>query len=166
MQVREMLRNPNLIPDPMLGANVSYCIYNDYQDGIIIDLVRHCIGEEYEVRLKKMAKEAGLQFFDENDLRRTGHDKTPDMKMAVPFIYKNQTVYWIESKASFGDMDSHTKYVKDQLSSYKNRFGCGIVIYWFGYHEEILQYPENGDLIILDMFPEELTLLKFDKSIL
>lgn len=135
----------------------STCIFNDIQDGVIIDMVRYSIGEEHEVKLKKLAREAGLTFYDEGDLRRDGFDKTPDLLLGVQCLYKNTIVNWIESKASFGDSESHSKYVKDQLSCYENRFGTGIVIYWFGFQEEILSTKQN--LIVLDDFPlkEQLT---------
>jgi CDAN1-interacting nuclease 1 len=51
-------------------SRCSSCIFNDIQDGVIIDMVRYSIGEEYEVKLKKMARDAGLTFYDEGDLRR------------------------------------------------------------------------------------------------
>lgn len=77
-------------------------------------------------------------------------------------MYKDNIINWIESKASFGDRDSHAKYVKEQLSCYSNRFGPGIVIYWFGYQEDILNINQ-GNLIILDDFPTNDTLTTFDK---
>lgn len=159
--VKEFLKDPDLIPDPLLSANVFTCIFNDNQDGIIIDMVRYTIGEEYEIKLKKFARDAGLIFYDEGDLRRDGFDKTPDLLLAVQCMYKNTIVNWIESKASFGDIDSHNKYLNDQLTSYSNRFGPGIVIYWFGFHEGILNKTKN--LIILDNFPsnEEFEKLTF-----
>uniref|UniRef100_A0A182WB12 CDAN1-interacting nuclease 1 n=1 Tax=Anopheles minimus TaxID=112268 RepID=A0A182WB12_9DIPT len=164
-EINEMMRTPDLIPNSLLAVNVSYCLYSETMDGPITDLVRRFIGEEYEVRLKKMAREAGMVFYDEGDLRRTGYDKTPDLKMAVPFMYRGQVVNWIESKASFGDMDSHKRYVKDQLSSYGNRFGPGIVIYWFGYVETVADCPENGNYVIVtDGFPDkdDMEFLNFD----
>lgn len=112
--------------------------------------------------MKRKAKEAGLVFYDEGDLRRTGYDKTPDLKLALPCLYKGVPIQWIESKASFGDMESHKKYVRDQLTSYGNRFGAGIVIYWFGFLETIEQCPENSNIIfVTDKFPDsaELELL-------
>lgn len=115
-------------------------------------MVRFTVGEEYEVKLKKLAREAGLIFYDEGDLRRDGFDKTPDLLLAVQCLYKNTIINWIESKASFGDSDSHARYLQDQLQSYSNRFGPGIVIYWFGFQEEIISSPKNN-LIILDDFP-------------
>uniref|UniRef100_A0A182PHI9 CDAN1-interacting nuclease 1 n=1 Tax=Anopheles epiroticus TaxID=199890 RepID=A0A182PHI9_9DIPT len=155
-EINEMLRMPDLIPDSLLAVNVSYCLYSETMDGPITDLVRRFIGEEYEVRLKKMARDTGMIFYDEGDLRRTGYDKTPDLKMAVPFMYRGQTINWIESKASFGDMESHKRYVKDQLSSYGNRFGPGMVIYWFGYVESISDCPENGNYVtVIDGFPSK-----------
>ena len=142
----------------------STCIFNDVQDGVIIDMLRYSIGEEYEVKLKKLARDAGLTFFDEGDLRRDGFDKTPDLLLAIQCLYKNTIINWIESKASFGDYESHSKYLKDQLSCYENRFGSGIVIYWFGFQEEILNSkPSNLNLIVLDNFPSSDHLNTFDK---
>lgn len=120
-ELHEMLRNPTLIPDSLLAVNVSTCLYNDSRDGPISDAIRQSIGAEYELKLKQLATGAGLHFYDEEDLRRIGYDKTPDLKLAVPCLYKGRVVHWIESKASFGDMESHRKYVRDQLFSYSNR---------------------------------------------
>lgn len=118
----EMMRNPHMIPDPLLGLNVMNCLFNDKSDGPLIDLKRQAIGEDYEVRLKKLAADVGLEFHDEVYLRRYGYDKTPDLKLAVPCMYKGKIISWIESKASFGDMISHRQYVNDQLASYGNRY--------------------------------------------
>lgn len=46
-------------------------------------------------------------------------------------------------KASFGDAETQAKYLKDQLCSYANCFGPGIVIYWFNYLDQILNQKEN-----------------------
>lgn len=116
-----MIRNPHTIPNLMFATNVLNCIYNDKSDGPITDLKRQAIGEDYEVRLKKLASDAGLEFHDEVHLRRYGYDKTPDLKLAVPCMYKGKVINWIESKASFGDMTAHRQYVNDQLASYGNR---------------------------------------------
>ncbi|XP_055627380.1 CDAN1-interacting nuclease 1 isoform X2 [Toxorhynchites rutilus septentrionalis] len=164
-EVSEMIRNPDLITDSLLGANVGYCLYNENMEGPITDTIRRCIGEEYEVKLKQMARDMGMVFHDEGDLRRTGYDKTPDLKLAIPCLFRGRVINWIESKASFGDMESHQKYVKDQLISYGNRFGGGMVIYWFGYLDMIADCAENGNLItVIDKFPKpaEFEFLKFN----
>lgn len=158
-----MLRNPHTIPCKVFALNVNFCLLNDCWDGAIPDIIKQCIGEEYEVRCKELATKLGLVYHDENDLRRTGFDKTPDLKLAIPCLYKGKTINWIESKASFGDWESHLKYIRDQLASYVNRFGAGLVIYWFGYLDMILECRQNGDTIfVCDDFPaaEDLELLK------
>lgn len=116
-----MLKNPNAISNSILGTNVSVCLFSDNRDGPISDAVRQLIGEEYEVKLKSLATKAGLVFCDEADLRRGGYDKTPDLKLALPCMFRGRVVNWIESKASFGDMESHQRYLNDQLISYGNR---------------------------------------------
>lgn len=35
-----------------------------------------------------------------------------------------KVITWIESKATFGDEETHQNYVKDQLTSYYNRCVC------------------------------------------
>jgi hypothetical protein len=41
-------------------------------------------------------------------------------------------VKWIESKALFGDPRTHRVYSKKQYLRYKEMFGEGYVVYWFG----------------------------------
>lgn len=78
-------------------------------------------GQEYEHYLQKIVKEKNLTFQSENDLRIYGYDKTPDIKLDVPFAVDGFVVNWIESKALFGDPEEHQNYTKDQYSSYWNR---------------------------------------------
>ncbi|KAH8411098.1 hypothetical protein KR222_002544, partial [Zaprionus bogoriensis] len=153
-QVSRLLKQPQLIADTRLADNVQQCLYSDNQEGPITDLRRRIVGEEYELKLKQLAKKAGIDFYDEQDLRRMGYDKTPDIKMIVPFLYKGCVVNWIESKANFGDPKSHKWNIQQQLQSYCNRFGPGLIIYWFGYHEETPQLPDNNiGITVLTDFP-------------
>lgn len=62
---------------------------------------------------------------DEHDLRARGYDKTPDFKLEVPIAVGSYIVNWIESKASFGDVQSHNKYLEEQFWSYQNRYVAG-----------------------------------------
>ncbi|XP_016975285.1 CDAN1-interacting nuclease 1 [Drosophila rhopaloa] len=152
--ISRFLKHPHLIDDPRLAANVQQCMISDNQEGSITDLRRRIIGEEYELKLKTLAKEAGIHFYDEQDLRRMGYDKTPDIKMILPFLYRGSVINWIESKANFGDTKGHKFNIQQQLHSYCNRFGPGIIIYWFGYHEETPMMPDNNiGITVLADFP-------------
>lgn len=71
---------------------------------------------------------------DETALRLRGYDKTPDAKLEVPVAIGDYVVNWIESKASFGDKQSHSRYLEDQFWSYQNRSGASktITVLWGG----------------------------------
>ncbi|TMW49597.1 hypothetical protein DOY81_005340 [Sarcophaga bullata] len=164
-KLTKLMRYPHLIDDPLLSENVIQCLISDSQDGPLIDLKRRAMGEEYEFKLKHMANEAGMHFYDENDLRRLGYDKTPDIKMILPFLYKGEVINWIESKADFGDVKTHKFNIQQQLNSYCNRFGAGIIVYWFGYHESTPLLSDNSiGVTVLDDFPAKADIELLDLS--
>ncbi|XP_075469338.1 CDAN1-interacting nuclease 1 isoform X3 [Ascaphus truei] len=116
-----MLRDPSLIPDPVLANQVHQCIINDCCNGPLVDCIKHCIGHEHEVQLREKLMEKNLAFLDEDQLRIKGYDKTPDFILEVPVAVDGHVIHWIESKASFGDETSHRTYLQDQFWSYWNR---------------------------------------------
>jgi hypothetical protein len=59
-------------------------------------------------------------------------------------------------QALFGDEESHESYLKDQFWSYWNRFGPGLVIYWFGYIRQLNSNTEAG-ILLADSFPAAIT---------
>jgi hypothetical protein len=86
-----------------------------------------------------------VSYLDEKQLRLLGYDKTPDFKLDIPigndhdeyrkqqishdanYIFpflgiEGRVVNWIESKATFGDEETHKNYLNEQLNSYFNRF--------------------------------------------
>lgn len=72
--------------------------------------------------------------------RQQGLSKTPDALLTVPMGVlspegKACIVNWIDSKAMFGDPITHKKN-SEQYLGYINRFGPGLVIYWFDFLEE------------------------------
>lgn len=107
------------------------------------------------MKLQYYLKEKNISFRNENHLRSRGYDKTPDVKLEIPIAINGYVINWIESKARFGNEEVHKKNVKEQFSSYWNRFGQGLVIYWFGFLDNLNQ-PSEKRFIILDHFPNEI----------
>ncbi|XP_074647928.1 CDAN1-interacting nuclease 1-like [Tubulanus polymorphus] len=154
--ISKMLKDTTTIPDPVLAYQIDMCILNDEYCGPVADCIKHSIGEQYEVILKKAVEKHNLSYQDEHQMRLKGYDKTPDIKLEVPIAVDGHVVNWIESKASFGDEYSHQGYLKDQFWSYWNRFGPGMVIYWFGFIDELDSNRDKG-ILLKDNFPESIT---------
>ncbi|ELT94052.1 hypothetical protein CAPTEDRAFT_214023 [Capitella teleta] len=119
--VMQILKDTTRLNDPVMALQVDTCIIADEDYGPYVDTVKHTVGHEYEALLKQDLKEANIAFQDENDLRAKGYDKTPDTILDVPIAVDGFVVNWIESKASFGDEESHQGYLRDQYWSYWNR---------------------------------------------
>ncbi|XP_036039030.1 CDAN1-interacting nuclease 1 isoform X1 [Onychomys torridus] len=95
---------------------------------------------------------------DEDQLRAKGYDKTPDFILQVPVAVEGHIIHWIESKASFGDECSHHAYLHGQFWSYWNRFGPGLVIYWYGFIRELDCNRERG-ILLKACFPTDIVTL-------
>ncbi|CAK1550516.1 unnamed protein product [Leptosia nina] len=147
--VKKCLKDSTLIENKDLAYQVFLGIMYDNQYGPYADIIKQSIGLEYEMRLEKELHLMDITFSDENLLRLRGYDKTPDFKLDVPIAVDGFVVNWIESKALFGDEENHLGYVKEQLICYWNRFGPGLVIYWFGYLETLENTPEVNNMFIL-----------------
>ncbi|KAM9652087.1 CDAN1-interacting nuclease 1 isoform 1-T2 [Morphnus guianensis] len=157
--INSMLRDPSQIPNGVLANQVYQCTVNDCCYGPLVDCIKHAIGHEHEVLLREMLLEKNLSFIAEDQLRAKGYDKTPDFILEVPVAVEGHIIHWIESKASFGDESSHQAYLQDQFWSYWNRFGPGLVIYWYGFIEELDCHRERG-ILLKDCFPTDIVTLR------
>ena len=64
-------------------------------------------------------------------------------------------VNWIDSKAMFGDPTTFETEHLPQLMGYVNRYGPGMVIYWFGFVDSLFQLtPTEPDVIVVGSLPE------------
>lgn len=152
--VSAFVRRPDSIPDARLAGDVRDCIAADrtgYNPSM--DSVRLVVGQEYEFVLAEMLRAARIPFLSEDDLRERGTSKTPDVQLKVPMLAcgGKYVVCWIDSKAMFGDAYRHRSLEREQYFPYVNRFGPGLVIYWFGFVEEMNASPENGILLANDL---------------
>ena len=94
--------------------------------------------------------------------RARGLPKTPDVKLCFPIAVRcgeasdasgeqnYSLVHWIDSKAMFGDTYTHETENSAQLDGYVNRYGPGMVVYWFGFVESLNSDP---DILLCNGFP-------------
>lgn len=157
MSINSYLQDTSLIQDMDLSYEVFLCTMFDNLYSPLSDAIKQSVGQQYEIKLTNEVRKLGVAFRNEEHLRRNGYDKTPDIKLEVPVVVDGKVVNWIESKALFADQDNHSEYMKNQYLSYWNRFGPGMVIYWFGYLETILD-PNDERFVIKDCFPKNILL--------
>jgi len=157
--VAKYMRDTSLVEDRDLSYEVFLATVKDDSYGPLAEAIKHSIGEQHEQIIKDRLKELDIPFVDEHVLRSKGYDKTPDVKLEIPVAVNGKVINWIESKALFGDSAAHEGYLRDQFWSYWNRFGPGLVIYWFGYIKQLDNNVDRG-IVLMDRFPDNITYFK------
>ncbi|KAG7336821.1 TPD sequence-motif-containing protein [Nitzschia inconspicua] len=136
-----------------LATEVNEAIDSDPLSGPRSDRAKHFVGIEFEVALEHMLRTRGIPFESETQLREKGTSKTPDVLLSCPIGVEVgsqwRIVNWIDSKALFGDVGTHQQSVLPQCDSYINRFGPGMILYFFGHAPISLLGDANGDLVIM-----------------
>lgn len=163
-KITKLLRDPDLLLpiDPLLHSNLLHCLQTDFLTSPLTDQFRHQIGVEKEVYMHRRLTEMGIHFHSEAAMRAAGYPKTPDALLAYPVEIDGHIVNWIESKALFSDFPTHQTYQRDQYWPYYNRFGPGLVIYWFGFLDEInSDKDKEKGILVMDSFPEFINKIKY-----
>eukprot|EP00743_Colponemidia_sp_Colp-15_P004297 GILK01004635.1.p1 GENE.GILK01004635.1~~GILK01004635.1.p1 ORF type:complete len:283 (-),score=28.43 GILK01004635.1:537-1385(-) len=151
--ISQLMKDPSRIAEPRLREEVVTCIEEDANYSPYIDRIRRLTGLEYEYILMEKLRNRGIAFSTEDDLRRRGSFKTPDIKLEVPIGVHGRVIHWIESKAMFGDEYTHAKHLEDQLRQYVNRHGSGMVVYWFDFIESL---NCDKDILLVSDLPADL----------
>lgn len=163
-RITKIIRDPDTIRhvDPLLSLNVHYCLHNDILTSPLTDQFRQQIGIEKENYMHQRLREMKVLFHSEAAMREAGYPKTPDALLAYPVEIDGHIVNWIESKALFSDVPTHQTYLRDQYWPYYNRFGPGLVIYWFGFLDEInSDRDKEKGIVVMDRFPDTINKIKF-----
>lgn len=163
-RITKLLRDPDqLLPiDPLLHSNLLHCLQTDFLTSPLTDQFRQQVGIEKEVYMHTKLTEMGILFHSEAAMRAAGYPKTPDALLAYPVEIDGHIVNWIESKALFSDFPTHQTYLRDQYWPYYNRFGPGLVIYWFGFLEEInSDRDKEKGILVMDKFPDTINKIKY-----
>jgi len=126
VQLPQILLNPSLISNKILRADVIKCCADDQLCSCEIELLKNCVGREYEEILYRKLRDHNICFETENEMRLKGKSKTPDALLLIPMLVKNERdeeyiINWIDSKAMFGETDLYTSEHLPQLRSYCNR---------------------------------------------
>jgi len=139
-QFWKYVRNPETISDSRVRREIveitkEDCVYSPWANE-----VQYKRGTWGESQLQGWLNGHGLTYKTEKDLRGD-FPKTPDCLLDEPIRVNGWEVNWIESKASFGDKIEINKNAKKQLEPYTELFGDGLVVYWFGFVDELESLP-------------------------
>ena len=141
---RKLLHDPDQIKDKRLKREIKEVVKQDRiysPNGSDVQKMRGVKGEE---TIEKWLKKKKIDYRTEEDLRGE-FPKTPDFLFDEPIFHRGSEVFWIESKASFGDRIEINKNLRKQLVPYIELFGEGMVIYLFG---TIDDYPTQDGILI------------------
>ncbi|UCE81373.1 MAG: C15orf41 family protein [Methanobacteriota archaeon] len=144
-QYWKYLRDPNSCPNKRLRKELKHVAQADIIYSPKGSEVQAERGKWGEGLLQNWLDRRHLKYRTEEDLRST-HKKTPDVLLDKPLVIDGTKVFWIESKASFGDEIELKKNVRRQLKPYTEIFGTGAVVYWFGFIEGI--EPPEGIMLL------------------
>jgi len=154
IEYSDFLNNPNLIEDENIRFDLLGCIADDPMCSTIVDIRKACTGRDFEEYLEYRLLDLNICFETENNLRLQGKPKTPDIVLLIPMTLdlgdeKSCLINWIDSKGMFADKGTFLEH-EQQLRGYVNRYGHGMVIYWYGYVDDI---PVVDNIHISDHFP-------------
>ncbi|SPQ97830.1 unnamed protein product (mitochondrion) [Plasmodiophora brassicae] len=148
--ITQCLREPALVDDERLRNQLVRCVESDEHYSPSSERIRSALGLEYEFVLYESLFNTGVPFDSEDDLRREGRPKTPDVRLRSPIAVRGRIVNWIDSKAMFGDVRTLAD-CQNQVRGYVHRYGPGMIIFWFGYVQEVDSDP---DIILSHGFPD------------
>ncbi len=146
------INDPDLLESEETADEVREAIANDIvysPDANVRQKMRGVWGEDL---LHEWLDGQDITYRTENDLRGTEFTKTPDCLLDHPVIYDGHEIYWVESKASFGDNTEFRFNSRKQLIPYTKLFGPGLVVYWVGCLDD-LECPEDvyvSDISVMD----------------
>ncbi|MDC7950770.1 C15orf41 family protein [Methanomassiliicoccaceae archaeon COG_1] len=132
----EYVRNPDLLDSPEAAAELREATAKDLVYSPAANDRSTALGKWGEGLLWEWLDAQGVEYMTEADERmqeKYAGEKTPDCLLDTPMNYEGKKVYWIESKASFGDAIEFRCNCRNQLIPYTQLFGPGIVVHWTGY---------------------------------
>ena len=156
VKVSTFVTNPTIVQNAFLRDGLRRCIGEDPGCSAIVSLKKECVGKEWELYLEEQLRRRDICFETESDLTRKGKAKTPDILLLIPMAIVISETYhvvnWIDSKGLFADVETFEEH-DQQLKGYVNRYGSGVVIYWYGYVSDPV-FCSNESIAVVDTFPD------------
>ncbi len=157
---RRMVNNENIerrLPKDQsrMAHEVPNIVKQDYMDSPWSLEVYREIGREGEKLLSDWLNEKGLKFKTEKEQKGGTGVPTPDVLFSSPEkIEGRQQISWIESKAFFGDLSHVKRHNRRQAKRYRNAYGKGMMIYWYGLTQEARQEGPIDEFMDPDIFED------------
>ena len=117
------------------GEMIWKAVYTDYLYSPVAVGIQAARGRIGELMIRDFLEAKNIEFKDEGMLRPA--KKTPDFYIEDGLEIEGKKIRWIESKALFGDPNTHRIYSKKQYEPYTKIYGEGLVIYWLGKIENL-----------------------------
>ena len=149
----ECIRNPDSC-DPAMAEEIRDVVRSDIVYSPEADERHRNRGIWGEKLMYDWLDEQNVAYRTEKDLRDT-EGKTPDCLLDEPMMIYGRKVYWIESKATFGDNTEFRFNSRKQLVPYTKLFGPGIVVYWLGCLND-LELPADVYVTDISVLKEKL----------
>lgn len=149
-EIREYLRYPRQIDDPRIKKEIAEVLEEEVVYSPEAAEIQRRNGRTAEKKIGEWLDIQKVGYITETEAREL-HQKTPDFLMNESFPVNRNPVFWVESKASFGDKIQMKGDYHRQLKHYVELFGSGLVIYWHGYlndSEKVQEFPYDSEILI------------------
>lgn len=142
-EISDYFHHPHEIENPRLRKEIMEVLGEEVVYSPEAAEIQRENGKNAEKKIAEWLNSQKVEYITETEARVL-HQKTPDFLLKSPFSMKENNLFWVESKASFGDKIQMKGDYNRQLRHYVDLFGRGMVIYWHGY---------INDAVSLQSFP-------------
>lgn len=133
-EFRKMLEKSEEIKDGRLRKEIKEALEDDFVYSPAAHKAQMARAKAGEDAIGKWLLAKGIGFTAEKESK---NKKTPDFLLSEAIDIEGRKIYWIDSKALFGDEIEHRRCIKKQFSHYLETFGSGMVVYWYGFVDSI-----------------------------
>jgi hypothetical protein len=136
-EFRRLVKDPSRTKDKRVREEIIEAVQKDFVYSPWTHDIQKKRAKIGEGIIKEWLQKRNADFMTEKEALRTGNTKTPDFILKDLLTLEGKRIFWIDSKASFGDEVEHKRYNKKQFEKYFRLFGSGMVVYWYGFVDTV-----------------------------